>query len=87
MERNATSAERFVRVFGIVRGRIAERLVIASLVMRLVFRSFVRNGVLNSHVFLLSFFCFLGFCAVFEPTDAFAIRIMPHAIRPEWTIF
>lgn len=80
MKRNATSAERFVRILGIVGGRVAERLVIASLVMRLVFHSFVRNGVLNSHVFLLSLFCFCVFCAVFESTDALSVRIMPHAI-------
>lgn len=56
MKRNATSAERFVRVLGIVGGRIAEGLVICGLVVRFVFRSFVRGGVLNSNVVLLSFF-------------------------------
>ena len=31
-----------------------------------------------------SFFC--GFCAVFEPADSFAIRVMPHAVGVEWAI-
>lgn len=33
----------------------------------------------------LDFFCFCGFCAVFETANTFAIRIMPHTIRPERT--
>lgn len=82
MKRNATSAERFVRVLSIVGGRIAEGLVVASLVVRFVFRSFVRDRVLNSHVVLLSFFCFCGFCAFFESAYALPIRVMPHAVRP-----
>ena len=86
MKRNATSAERFVRVLGIVGGRIAEGLVVASLVVRFVFRGFVRDRVLNSHVTLLSFFYFLGFGAVFEPADALSAGVMPHPVRIKRTI-
>ena len=32
----------------------------------------------------LDFFCFL--CVLLESTDAFAVGIMPHAIRPERTV-
>lgn len=34
----------------------------------------------------LDFYCFCGFCALFESTYAFSVRIMPHTIGPERTV-
>lgn len=59
VERDAPRTERLVSVLGVVSRGVLHRLVIPRLMMRLVFNSFMRLRMLNTHVHSPFVFCLL----------------------------